>query len=355
MGSIDGNHKTDEKMERWMNPFWLGDTMWYESCLVVSHERSEPQASLLFEPKEIISVHHSRLDLEYAEGRDWICENGKLKFPAGTAIPVMSHKELYFEEELQGQTMPAREGGHLLFHEGSFFHDRQIAVTYKHSGKGWRGPIPANQSDLLPIASKKLATSGEFNMVVYGDSIAEGANASGAVGVPPYMPSWGQLVYLEMNRKFAAKVKFANMSKGGMQSDWGSENAEKVAALSPDLTVIAFGMNDGTHGRSPEIYQNNIESIMKTIRSGKKDAEFILVSPMLANPETFFAGRQGGYAAALKRLSGEGCAYVDLTALHVKLMQQKRYTDMTGNHINHPNDFLSRWYAQAIAAVWGNN
>lgn len=352
MGQTDAINKPNKYMESWMKPFWQGDTMWFESCLIVYDELAEPQASLLFEPEEIISVHHSRLDVEYMEGHDWIYDNGKLKFPSCTSIPITSHKALSFLDELPGQSMPRRGVGYVLHHEGSFFHDRQIAITYKHSGNGWKGIRPAGQSHLLPVSSSKLAAVGEFKFVVYGDSIGEGANSSGSVGVPPFMPSWAQLIYLDLERKFPVKVQFSNMSKGGMQSDWGRENAETVAALRPDLTVIAFGMNDGTHGCAPEKFKENIESIMKTIRRSQPDAEFILVSPMLANPETSFAGNQEEYAALLEQLSGEGCVFVDLTALHVQLLQQKRYVDMTGNHINHPNDFLSRWYAQAIAAVW---
>ena len=39
----------------------------------------------------------------------------------------------------------------------------------------------------------------------------------------------------------------------------------------------------------------------------------------------------------------------DMTDMHKKLLATgKRYRDMTGNNVNHPNDFLARVYAQVI-------
>ncbi len=39
-----------------------------------------------------------------------------------------------------------------------------------------------------------------------------------------------------------------------------------------------------------------------------------------------------------------------MTSLHRALLSSKPYYHMTGNNVNHPNDFLSRVYAQAV--VW---
>jgi hypothetical protein len=37
--------------------------------------------------------------------------------------------------------------------------------------------------------------------------------------------------------------------------------------------------------------------------------------------------------------------------MHTTLLESKRYYDMTGNNVNHPNDFLARMYAQTILEV----
>ena len=42
-------------------------------------------------------------------------------------------------------------------------------------------------------------------------------------------------------------------------------------------------------------------------------------------------------------------AVANLTQLHRDILATgKRYRDMTGNNINHPNDFIARAYAQVI-------
>ena len=43
-----------------------------------------------------------------------------------------------------------------------------------------------------------------------------------------------------------------------------------------------------------------------------------------------------------------GVVVADMTTFHEALLAQKRYCDMTGNNVNHPNDFLARAYAQVL-------
>jgi len=40
-----------------------------------------------------------------------------------------------------------------------------------------------------------------------------------------------------------------------------------------------------------------------------------------------------------------------MTTLHDKLLEKKTYIDMSGNNVNHPNDYLVRWYAQMVGAL----
>jgi len=46
-----------------------------------------------------------------------------------------------------------------------------------------------------------------------------------------------------------------------------------------------------------------------------------------------------------------GSALADVTAVHSRLLASKRYVDMTGNNVNHPNDFLTRVYAMVVLAT----
>jgi len=48
---------------------------------------------------------------------------------------------------------------------------------------------------------------------------------------------------------------------------------------------------------------------------------------------------------------GEGIGMVDIHRVQLSLMERKRFVDMTGNNVNHPNDFMVRVYAQTVSAA----
>ncbi|MNL53983.1 hypothetical protein D3C87_1772730 [compost metagenome] len=110
-------------------------------------------------------------------------------------------------------------------------------------------------------------------------------------------------------------------------------------------------MNDGTFEVAPDTYRTQVLGIMKTVLASNPKAEFILVSPMLANPFATQSKIQSKYKAELQKLTGKGVVLADLTATHQELLKHKSYQDMTGNNVNHPNDYLVRWYAQVISAI----
>lgn len=57
-------------------------------------------------------------------------------------------------------------------------------------------------------------------------------------------------------------------------------NTELVTAQSPDLVVIAFGMNESS---STDSYKNNIVSIINSVTQPNAAAEFLLVSAFTPN------------------------------------------------------------------------
>lgn len=338
-----------------MQPFWQGDTVRNESALIVARDGELPEARLMYPPTEIVAVKNARLDTEYEEGVDWTFENGKLRLTAQSRIPFMTEDELYLPEYIPNDSMPKKGGGAVLYREGSFFHDRQIAVTYKHAGT-WNGPRPAFAGSSLPLTIGKLRAGEPVKLVLYGDSISVGANASGFSGVPPHLPTWGQMVVGALERHYSADIAFVNPSVGGTTSAWGKDNAAAlIAGERPDLVIVAFGMNDGSgtgigDGTRPAAFQANIRSIIDTVRSANPDTEFILVGTTMPNGETFFLDQQPYYYEALRGLAAElpGVAAADMTGVHAELLKTKSFVDMTGNNVNHPNDFLSRWQAQFV-------
>ncbi len=345
--------------EKSLTPFWQGTTMYNESVLMVSHNGELPEADLLFPPETIVSVRSARLDREYEENVDWVLENGKLKLTPHSRIPYLTNDILYYSSYIPGLTMPKNGGGGVIYREGSYFHDRQIVVTYTHAANLWTGPTPELANTKLTRTLSKLRNGEPLRLALYGDSISVGANASGYTDVSPHLPIWGQMVANELERYYGSHITFINPSVGGQTSEWGKNQAATlVADQNPDLVIIAFGMNDGSgtgagDGTVPSVFRSNILSIINSVRTVNPAAEFILVGTTLPNAETFFYDQQPYYYAELSSLAASmsGVAAANITGVHAELLQHKAFLDMTGNNINHPNDFLSRWYAQFVLGM----
>jgi acyl-CoA thioesterase-1 len=111
-------------------------------------------------------------------------------------------------------------------------------------------------------------------------------------------------------------------------------------------------MND-VGGRDPKAFRANIESMLRRIREASPTTEVILVAPMTGNPDWMATPPEMFplYRDALASLEGPGVILADLTSIWLRLMERKRHIDLTGNGVNHPNDYGHRVYAQAILAL----
>jgi lysophospholipase L1-like esterase len=333
-----------------MLPFWKGKVIHNESVMMISKDGGAPEASLLFKPKKIIAVKDAAQQTTYVRGVDWDFRDGKLILLPGSKAVSMRYSEL-FPDSAQ-KSFPKKGGGKVLFQEGAFFHNKQLAVTYTHARDDWKGLVPVYQKDNLTVSLGLLKQKKPIHILLFGDSIAAGANASGRSDAAPYLPDWGKLIVEKLKDSYQTDITFTNTAVGGKDSNWGRKTVEEnVNAHHPDLVIIAFGMNDGTGKMSPAQFSENIAAMIQSIRAKKSDTEFILVAPMLPNPESLFLGTQPEFSQVLQALTSKGIAFADMTAVHRELLQYKSYQDLTGNHINHPNDFLIRWYAQEIAGL----
>ena len=347
-----GTHEFE--LDEAMQPVPFSDIIYHEPVLMVVRGNDPPEGKLLFPPEEVLSVRSPGLDKIYEEGVDWEYVDGFLRLHPGSDAPFLAERDLLFREEIAGESMPCTDGGFLRFREGSFFHQHQVAVTYRPPVRAWGGPVPAPNTGLLPISIRNLKGASPFKLLLYGDSISEGCNSSGFTNTPPYLPIWGKLAASKMERAFGRPVDFVNTSLGGMDSAWGRENArERVCDYEPDLVALGFGMNDGTAHVPAAEYIRNLRSIMGTVRRSKPDTEFVLISTMLPNPKSAFWGTQPDFEPALLGEETVGAAVLNMTQVHRYLLTRKQYWDLTGNNINHPNDFMARLYAQFFCALFG--
>jgi lysophospholipase L1-like esterase len=329
---------------RLLKPFWLSETMRGESLFFVDRGDGAPMASLLFADAERVTLTSATGDVAFENGLDFVVDSeaGLVRLTPASRIPRATLDELY----------PAHEPFVLIASEDDEFHRRQTAATYSHRSGDWRGFVPRLAAVELPRTLRRLAASQPLTVCITGDSISEGFNASGVTGAPPRQPPYAELVAAGLEQLHGSRVTLRNFAISGWTADHGVADVSRVADAKPDLVIVAFGMNDAGYAEAP-YYAANIDAIMKGVRDGSPDAEFVLVAPMLPNPRWDYPvmERFGAYRDALAALCGEGAALADVTALWTDLLVRKSVHDLSGNGINHPNDFGHRMYAHVILGL----
>lgn len=338
--------------DAYMLPYWDSDIIYQEAVLVLENENSSiPDMGLLYHADRILSVRSSDLQTEYREGKDYTLVNGKLHIPEGSSIPTVTHS-FYYPDQGSDHTFPLNKNygeGYIFFSEGPWMHTLQIAVTYTHSDR-YTGTVPVYKGDRLPKTKAKLENGEALRLAVFGDSISTGANSSGRVKAAPMAQTWFQMFADRLAQTYRLEdLALHNPSVGGKTSGWGVEVAAEAVGYGPDLCIIGFGMNDGTKNVPTETYRQNIRAIMDAALAGNPNCEFILLATILPNAEVkTFLGNQADYLPVLLSMEAEGVVVADMTTVHRHLLTRKRYCDMTGNNVNHPNDFLARVYAHVL-------
>lgn len=330
-------HEPKVDLDEATRPFWEGDRVADESVLLLSTKGAPASGRLLFPPTKIVSLHDAHGTKTYLEGKDFRVDGQTIVALSGSAIPTMSDTEF-----ATGEYPWTRLDG------------RHVFVTYDHASH-WTGPIPPSAGDLLPATRAKLRAKRPLTVVAYGDSITLGINVSGFLNVPPYLPPWPSLAVHRLAKQYGTNgIKLYNAALGGMTSQWARDNAKDVvASLKPDLVFVAFGMND-FWSLTPELFRKNMEATLNAIRATRPGCEFVLIAPMKFDPayttEATYVNNLAGYADELRKLQGPGVAVLDMTALTDALYRAKSAKDLTTDPM-HPDDFLGRVYAQAMAAV----
>lgn len=339
-------------LDRLITPFWEGEKVYDESIMLLSEKGGAAKAPLFYTPCKILSVKSADLLTEYKEGKDWVFNNGSIVMIEGSSMPFMRKEDCHFYEKTHEDCFDAKDGGYILYKTKGYFHKRQLVVTYTHNDRMDFGTEKA-EGETLKRTRGLLKAGGNIRICFFGDSITAGCDGSGALGIEPFMPGWPQLFKQKLENTYESNIEIINTAVGGKRSDWGAECAdERLAGYKSDLAVIAFGMNDGTEKISASSFRHNIQQIMDRAIVQNKDTEFILIATTLPNSESVFDGYQKQYYNELMSIKRNKDAVVNMTNVHSLLLERKRFIDMTGNNINHPNDFLIRIYAQVLTALF---
>jgi lysophospholipase L1-like esterase len=233
-----------------------------------------------------------------------------------------------------------------------------------------RPPLATSGAANLSRTLNKLRNGQPLRMILFGDSISAGFQASGVLGFPPYQASWGELLARRLNSAYGSAIAFENPALAGAATDWGLANIDQnVSSHAPDLVILAFGMNDASGIVAVGDFKTNIQMMVASVRAAGP-AEIILVSPILPVPNdgvipnmTTTLSYRAPYRDALRDVAAsQQTALVDMTALHQWLIgwpdsaaspteQPKTFLDTMGTNVNHPGDWLIRWYAEELGLL----
>ncbi len=352
----------DPAQPRWkynpklLRPVWQGNTVEGEPVLFIRDPKTGlAKASLLFPARKILSVQNSTGDIAYEEGRDyhWKRESRELMLPANSRIVSRTLAELRRPAGSQKYALTHRDGNGEIFFGGKLeYHNMQTCITYTHAPEDWKTRLPTFNEQALPRTIEKLRAHKPVSIVLIGDSISTGCNASGWAGEAPFQPSFPDLLQQHLEARRQTTVRLTNLSVSGKDTRWVLSMIDDVVAPRPDLIIVAFGMNDAA-GRSALEYQANTKAVMTKIRETLPQTEFILVASMLGNPNWTRLQHElfPRYRDALAELCEPGIALADMTSLWTEFFKRKQNQDLTGNGVNHPNDFGHRVYAQVLSTL----
>ena len=340
-----------------LRPFWEGDTVEGESVLFIKDSATgEARALVLFPVRKVLAVRNSANDVTYEEGRDYTWKPGtrEIVLPAGSRIVSRTPQQLRRPAGSQKYKLTHRNGkGEIFFGAKLEYADMQTCITYRHAPEQWKSPAPKFDVAVLPQSVHKLLNKQPLSIVVLGDSISTGLNSSQVGKAAPWQPGYPELLKLHLEARFRKQVDLKNLSVGGKDTSWALTQIDEVVKATPDLVILAFGMNDSA-GRSTKDYQANTRKIIAGIRQKLPDAEFILVASMLGNRDWTALRHElfPEYRDALAELCEPGSmALADLTSIWTRFLELKKDWDQTGNGVNHPNDFGHRVYAQVISTL----
>lgn len=339
-------------LDAYIFPYWEGKRINHESVMFLEDEFT---ARLLFPADEILSVTSSDLSVEYIRGKDYDLVEGCLVRLENSSIPFYPLADYYpqtHNTEVMSDFGCTVEGHEFIrYGEGDTFISKQVLVTYRHSSK-WTGFIPQKQNKFVKFLNK-LKNGESVKVLFYGDSITTGANSSEFINRPPYAEIWPKMVVSGMKQLTGNQnIEYINTAVGGMASGWGLENIEeRVIKYEPDLLILAFGMNDNI---LPEAYIDLNSKMVDAVHAALPNCEICLVATMLPHYRVAgFFNHQYQFEAALTEYAAQlpftGVAPV--TSVHDYMLKRKEYYHMTGNNVNHPNDFLARAYTMTILKV----
>lgn len=340
-----------------LEPLGTTDVVYRESVLPMEDDAGQTITGRLALPAvELLSVTSASGEKSLTVGRDvTLAADGRRVVFTAQAAPDFVRQADLFPAADSGQGYKHRldhPEQNLLFAEAHWFHDRQFEVTYRRAAGPSPIVWPAPASEQLARSLALLRAGQPLNIGVSGDSISFGLNASGVTGAAPAQPPYPELVAAQLQARYGSQVTVRNRAIPGWSVAHGIEDLPAWHDDPPQLMIVAYGMND-VGRRDPDWFAAQTAALLERLRAFAPQTDVILVAPMLGYHEWIHTPRAmfPRYRDRLAELTGPGTALADVTAIWESLLRNKHDLDLTGNGLNHPNDFGHRLYAQAILSL----
>lgn len=322
------------------------------------------EVRLLFPAEAVFRVFIPASGEEFVAGRDfeYIPETASLRRIPGGRIPFLPQEALRPGEDVPCDPHPraravadAVDGGRWLFDNGNFFAEHQISVDYRAEYIDFDPELPA-QSERLPAFRKKLSVPGsEIRITLIGDSISEGFNATAFTRGEPFAPPYIDQTVRYLADRFQVGITRFNRAVEGTGCAFALEHPQLWTEDSPDLLIIAYGMNEFAKS-TPEKFVDSEARLIDMARQHAPDCEVVLVTSMTGHPlwKPTIPGPDAAFAAAMREFvaaSEAGIALADVQKVWKMLLKRKDFYDLSGNGVNHPNDYGHRVYASVLAQL----
>lgn len=330
-----------------------------ESCMFAGTR----VANLLFPARKILRVVQPQQNRVYEEGVDYtwtpggtqiaLTENTSIPFLTKEALSPSKEKAILFPNPGNNAIPGGPDDSLLIFDNADFFARHQVEVDYEAEVMDFP-EVLTSQLDKLPRIRKKLAAGEAVEVVHLGDSISDGFNASGFVGVPPYRPTWSQQFVDHLREKYGSPVQYRNFAINGSCCLKAIDMRELWMNRNTDLLIIAYGMND--LGLGNKVFLDAHRLLIGLARLINPDVEIILVATMAANPIWNAVNPQRlqeQHDGIMKLASeyGDEVAVANVYDLWQECVRRKGYYSLTGNGVNHPNDFGHKLYMGVLEKI----
>gem|GEM_PF-127767 len=340
-----------------LEPAWNSNVVYRESSVLLQLEKDGPiMARLAYPASEILSIESASQTKKFALGKDFKLGEDKrsLIWLGAPTSEIITAKQMFPAKDAPN-SYRHRIGNpdqNLMYFPGRWFHDRDFEVTYVREGfKSPSGTSTGLPVSRLPLSMQKLKSGQPLRIGVSGDSISTGLDASGTTLAPPNQPGYPDLVAAQLRKSYGSEISLTNRAVSGWSIANGVQDLDALLESTPDLLIVAYGMND-VGRRDPNWFGQQAATIYERAKAKLPNIEIIWVSTMLGNKEWIHTPRDmfSKYRDELAKRTGSDAVLADLTSVWEELLAHKHDLDLTGNGLNHPNDFGHRLYAQAILA-----